>query len=109
MPQLETLRDLLAEKGAKLRDKQVELNEIFDQRNSLRLELAEKQGEIERLRWALRTITRRDDYWRRENEGRERLFIDLANSLPRNQPPAPRPWWKRVWFKSERRGEDFKK
>ncbi len=91
------------------------------------LELADKQREIERLSAAIVGAENARDAavdllkgarheieeirahlvtWKRVtrlifNQAVRRHLdaIALANSLPRNQAPAPRPWWKRVWFK----------
>ena len=62
-------------------------------------ELADKQREIKGIRAHLVTWKRVTHLIFNQAMRRHLDAIALANSLPRNQAPAPRPWWKRVWFK----------
>ncbi len=84
-------------------------------------ELAEKQRDIERLRTELAEMTHRyeirGELWQ-HLATKHRELADELSRIPRwirrlyaqpsmaellrrwrNQAPAPRPWWKRVWFK----------
>ena len=95
------LQDTIHGLHLRLELEQNNAHDIEERAERYREALVENNTEIERLRLKTKTLELLLKFWEKQLEFNEERALVEANLMPRNQPPAPRPWWKRVWFKSK--------